>query len=261
MKRHERYAEKNFEESLLRYLAAGAHVLRGLSKQQYIDACRTLWHRTKTDDVYKMKLFVEPIVDTKLAMDFTDQFCILSARCDPDGNLIDARSGYERPPEPNVFLHMAVFGSPVGKSNHKPPSGPNNYLLAYFDILGFKNYVRNNALKTVHDKYLELIDQAVGPQKASWIKSHAVSSRGELVPALMWMPTEVAYSSDSIILYVKYAPELSLIEELLFRAALLFCSAIRCGVPLRGVITHGEGVFDNKKSVYIGNPLIEASMR
>jgi len=104
-----------------------------------------------------------------------------------------------------------------------------HYLLAYFDILGFKSKLKREKLETVHMLYLRLIEEAVKPQQAEWSKNVALTSDGDLVPALMWAPIEVAYASDSLLLYVHYHP--SFVEEFLRRSALLFCLALRAHVP------------------------------
>jgi hypothetical protein len=49
------------------------------------------------------------------------------------------------------------------------------------------------------------------------------------------------------------------IEEFFRRAALLFCVALRSGVPLRGAVTFGQGAFHAKTSVFVRAPLVEAS--
>lgn len=109
----------------------------------------------------------------------------------------------------------------------------------------------------MHAAYLRLIEDVVKPAQNQWSKSVAHSARGFDVPALMWTPIEAAYASDSLVLYVPYHP--SFIEEFLRRAALLFCAALRSSVPLRGAITFGQGAFHAKTSVFVGEPLVEAS--
>lgn len=231
--------------------------MRGMTEQHYIQACRSLWSKTKTDKVYAIKIFAEPLVDTQFADQCSDISCILVARCDPDGRLVDAPLGYNRPEEENVFLSQIVVGSPMGVETKKETTAIRAYLLAYFDILGFKEKLRANPLKEVRKLYLELIEKAIRPQETLWSKNIALSSRGEIVPALMWTSIKSAYASDSIILHVSYNHQL--VEEFFRRAALLFCSSLRCQVPLRGVIAFGEGVFDKKRNIFIGAPLVEAS--
>jgi hypothetical protein len=204
-------------------------------------------------------MFIDPLVDVKFQTDFpsTEPYCVLVARIDPDGKLVDALPGYTRPTEDNVYHSHVVAGALAPRASRKQAASPGRYLLAYFDILGFKQKLKTNPLAEVHKSYLELLEEAVLPQKASWTKSVAVSSRGKLLPALAWAPIEVAYASDSIILFARYDPQLT--EEFFKRASMLFCAAIRCGVPLRGVVAFGDAVFDGTRNVFIGDPLIEAS--
>jgi hypothetical protein len=204
--------------------------MRGISEQQYIRNCEVLWERCKTDDVYAVKIFVEPLIDKQFADQSDDIFCVLVARADPDGQLIDAPLGYHRSEENGIFLSRIVTGTPHGiDTKRRAKSKPEHYLLAYFDILGFKSKLKREKLETVHMLYLRLIEEAVKPQQAEWSKNVALTSDGDLVPALMWAPIEVAYASDSLLLYVHYHP--SFVEEFLRRSALLFCLALRAHVP------------------------------
>lgn len=120
MKRYERHAERNFRESLRRYVAAGVPAKRGMSADQYIEACTALWKRCRTDSVYAVKLFIEPLVDTQFAEHSSDIFCVLIARGDPEGRLIDAPAGYQRAEEPNMFLSKVIVGTPHGVAPRRP---------------------------------------------------------------------------------------------------------------------------------------------
>ena len=255
--RHEHYAEKVFKESLRKYIKAGAPSMRGISEEEYTGACRSLWDRCKTDNVYAIRIFVDPLIDTQFAEQSKNLFCVLVARCNPDGELIDAPPGYTRVEENGIFLSKVVAGSPLRTKKAAVGTNIDVYLFAYFDILGFKQKLKTEGLERVRKSYLELIERAVTPQKAKWSKNITVSSGGDIAPALMWAPIEADFASDSIILYVPYNPQL--VEEFFRRCALLFCSALRILVPLRGVITTGEGVFNHRRHVFIGSPLVEAS--
>jgi hypothetical protein len=256
--RHERYAEKKFQDSLRRYVAAGVPGMRGMPVEKYTESCNALWNRCQTDAVYAAKLFVEPLVDTQFAEHSSDIFCVLIARSDPEGHLIDAPPGYRRSEELGIFLSKIVIGAPYGVNPRRPSkSKVETHLFAYFDILGFKSRLKREKIEHVHKAYLRLIEDAVKPQQSQWAKSVARSPGGHGVPGLMWIPIEAAYASDSLVLYVPYHP--NFVEEFFRRAALLFCVALRSGVPPRGAVTFGQGAFHAKTSVFVGAPLVEAS--
>ncbi|MGQ0685917.1 hypothetical protein [Bradyrhizobium sp.] len=258
MKRHERAAKKRFRESVRAHVAADVPKKRGMSEPQYIEACTALWNRCQTDDVFSVKMFVEPLIDTHFAQYSTDIFCLLVARCDPAGDLIDAPPGYQRVKEPGIFLTSVVMAAPPGVSPRRPlESKVETHLFAYFDILGFKNRLKKEKIENIHKAYLELIENAVKPQQGQWATSVAYSPGSSKVAALMWMPIEAGHASDSLVLYVPYHP--SYVEEFFRRAALLFCVALRLNAPLRGAITFGQGAFHAKTSVFVGQPLVEAS--
>jgi hypothetical protein len=250
--------EKNYKHALSRYVLAGAPAMRGLSKEQYIQKYQSLWERCNTDQVYKIKFIIEPLVDKSFAENSDDIYCVLVARADPNGELIDAPSGYHRSDEQGIFLSEIVIGTPHGVDTKRPKKPKvETYLFAYFDILGFKNKVKSEKLNILLDLYRKFLDEAVKPQQKTWSKSLARTSDGGSVPALMWTPIEAAYVSDSVILYVPYYP--IYVEEFLRRSAMLFCLALRAKMPLRGVITAGEGVFHAKTNFFLGPPLIEAA--
>jgi hypothetical protein len=156
-KRHERAANKTFEDSLRRYVNSGVHLKRELSEADYGRACRELWDKTRTDRVYAIKIFVDPLVDTQFQEDFpsTEPCCVLVARIDPDGNLIDAPPGYTRAREENVYHSHVVAGALAPRVSRKVAASPGRHLLAYFDILGFKQKLRANPLAEVQKDYLD----------------------------------------------------------------------------------------------------------
>ncbi len=176
--RHERYAEKAFKESLRKYIKAGAPSMRRLSEEEYTDACWSLWNRCKTDNVYAIRIFIDPLIDTQFAEQSKDLFCVFVARCNPDGELIDAPPGYTRVEEDGIFLSKVVAGSPVQAKKAAVGTNINVYLFAYFDILGFKQKLKTEGLERVRKSYLELIERAITPQKVKWSKRWNVSPFG-----------------------------------------------------------------------------------
>jgi hypothetical protein len=258
MKKHERAAERNFQKSLKRYISALAHERRGLTAEEYEQTCRKLWDSVKTDDIFAMKIFVEPLADFDGRPIMSDSIhCILVAPCDADGN-VDMPSDYSRNDPEGVFHSAVCIGSPRTVSKTDPDNS--TYMIGFFDISGFKNLVMENPVSAIQSLYLKLIEDVVDPLKPSWVKSKAMDSAGKLVPALMWCPIEVAYASDSILIYAPLSEESpGFVEEFFRRCALLFCASLRCGIPLRGALSVGPGVFDPKKRIFLGPPLVEAS--
>ena len=119
--------------------------------------------------------------------------------------------------------------------------------IAFFDIMGFKNFVYENEHSDVHSLMIK-IDSII---KAVHGKIFTSNEHKELVSV------RTAFFSDSIII----VSNSSSIESLNF--FLLVCSwvnavCIRDGIPIKGAISHGLFTADFQKSLFFGKPLIEA---
>jgi hypothetical protein len=184
-------------------------------------------------------------------------FCVLVARVGHQGELIDAPPGYQPPCFPGVRLAHIVAGSPSG--GHEPDSSkPADYLLAYLDVLGYEALMRRRGLDEIYALYIRLLDTGLAPHSEARPWAKALSAvRGELVPALMWLPIHTAYFSDSLLLWVHYHP--GHVQEFFERCARVFCEALDLGLPVRGAVTVGRAVLDKGRNIYLGEPLVEAA--
>jgi len=113
-------------------------------------------------------------------------------------------------------------------------------------------------LEKVHSLYVELLEQALRPEseKKPWSKSNSIIQH-QVVPALMWLPINTAYFSDSLLLWVHFHPQH--VGEFLSRCSRVFCKALDLGIPLRGAVTIGSAVFNKEQGIYLGEPLVEAA--
>ena len=239
-------------------LSLGAAAKRRLSEQDYIRLAREKWASCNTDEVYAIKLLIDPLVEPQYADESSEEiFCVLVARIAPDGELIDAPPGYQPPSFPGVRLSHIVAGSPSG-GRVPDPAEPAEYLLAYFDVLGFEALLNRIGLHELNRLYSQLLDTALTPYSEARPWSRALSMvQGDLAPALMWLPIETAYFSDSILLWVPYHP--GHVHEFLHRCSRVFCEALGLGLPIRGTVTAGKAVLNKKKSTFLGQPLVEAA--
>jgi hypothetical protein len=67
-----------------------------------------------------------------------------------------------------------------------------------------------------------------------------------------------AYFSDTILLWCPLVPAFAAI--FVERCADMIGEALSMGIPLRGAVTLGDAVLDEKTSTYIGKPIVEAAM-
>jgi len=247
--------EAHFQSMVGWNLERGAAQRRNLTENDYRELLKSVWDRCETDEVCALKMIFDPIVDPdaeddKLVLD-------LVARVGPNGELADAPPGYSPPCIAGVRIKLLAIGSPTG-GEVPSPDEPCDYLLGYFDVLGFKSMMENDGLDKVYAKYQQLVREAVNPHSEERPLNIAFSMvGGELVRSLVWIPFSAAYYSDSILLWVPYNPWH--VDHFFQRCASLFCAALRLDIPLRGAVTVGKAVFNKASNVYIGDPLIEAS--
>lgn len=130
------------------------------------------------------------------------------------------------------------------------------FAFAMFDVLGFSRWVQSTPLEKIVAAYHGLIETAVlrPNEKGSLTAFH--TPEGQML-ALTRAP-EYAYFSDTILLWCPLAPPL--VGDFVERCADLICDALAVNIPLRGAITLGEAVLDNKSNTYIGKPIVEAAM-
>ena len=114
--------ETAFVQLATQQLDKSAATNRGISPGEYISLAREVWRSCTTDQVYAIKLLMDPVVAENPA-DFPDEytrsgrpFCALIARIGHNGELIDAPPGYVRPSFPGVYYAHLPFGSPSGSS-------------------------------------------------------------------------------------------------------------------------------------------------
>lgn len=254
--------EKAFVDFTTEHINNGAATKRGISAREYVSLAREQWRSCNTDQVYAIKLLVDPLV-SETASDFPEEwtasgrpFCALIARIDTNGNLVDAPPDYVPPSYPGVHLGHLVFGSPSGGTVPDPVE-PADYLFAFLDVLGFEELLNRIGLNDLSRRYEELLAVALTPQSETrpWSLAQTLV-RGEPTPALMWLPIQTAYFSDSLLLWVHYHP--GHVEEFLNRCSKVFCQALSLGLPIRGSISVGRARLDKKNGIYLGSPIIEA---
>jgi hypothetical protein len=130
------------------------------------------------------------------------------------------------------------------------------FAFAMFDVLGFSQWVESESLSSIVAAYRQLIERAVLKPNEKGSLSAFHTPEGMLL-AVTRAP-EVAYFSDTILLWCPLAPPL--VGDFVERCGDLMCEALAMNIPLRGAITLGDAVLDNKSSTYVGKPIVEAAM-
>ncbi|MFQ6027563.1 MAG: hypothetical protein ACE5Q6_08730 [Dehalococcoidia bacterium] len=252
-----------FVRFVTEHLAKGAATRRGITDAEYARLARERWKSCQTDQVYAIKLLVDPLVQPELASELPDEwtnsgepFCELIARIDSNGELPDAPPGYVPPSNPGVLLAHIPAGSPSG-GIVPDPQQPVDYLIAFLDVLGFEALLKRVGLEELNRRYEELLTTALAPHSESrpWSLSLALV-QGQPTPALMWLPIQTAYFSDSLLLWVHYHP--AHVPEFLDRCSRVFCQGLALGLPIRGAISVGRAILDKNRGIFLGLPLVEA---
>ena len=145
-----------------------------------------------------------------------------------------------------------------------PNDKPSVIIMAYFDVLGFSNLVRNTRLEKlleIYERLREKVKTAAGSIGFKEPLRHFDSVFGtnfsNKVDSWAWMLLEVNTSiiSDSIMLWSRFHPPA--MDAFLEICCAFFCEALKIGIPIRGCISFGEAIFDTKKQIFIGLPLVE----
>lgn len=254
--------EPAFVQLTTGHLQKGAAAKRGITRGEYVSLARGVWASCETDDVYAVKLLIDPQVaedSASFPQEYTSSgkpFCALVARIDNSGGLVDAPQGYNPPSFPAVYLAHVVIGS-NSEGTSPDPSTPGDYIFAFLDVLGFEALLTSIGLAELIRRYEQLLAEALVPQSEAHPWSLASTTvAGELAPGLMWLPIQTAYFSDSLLLWVNYNP--AHVEEFLNRVASVFCQALALGLPIRGAISVGTSRLDKENGIFLGAPLVEA---
>ena len=126
-------------------------------------------------------------------------------------------------------------------------------LFGLFDILGFKEIIKNNNLDYLENIIADLLDS---------LDSKAITINGaDKNQNLSMSETESIVFSDSIILYENIhqshdgtIPYLG--PSLIDKSSVLLRLAFDAGIPLRGAISFGQYIISNK--YFLGDPIVEA---
>jgi hypothetical protein len=249
--------EPDFVRFVTGLIGDGAARLRGLPESEYVGICRTKWLRCPVDPVFDAKSLLDDII-TKFEPAEAEPYCVLLARGDPWGNLINVPEGYSIPEDGVRRIVIPIAYSPI--SDEEDSKAIETNLIAIFDVLGFESRLRHLGLRRVWTLYENVIDKAVVKQSrdAPFLLGYATSSEGRANGLLYRFPTRSAYFSDTILIWIPYRHPMML-EPFLIRCAAVFCAALREGLPLRGAITIGESILHGPSNTFLGAPLVEGA--
>ncbi|HIP11584.1 MAG TPA: hypothetical protein EYG73_02585 [Arcobacter sp.] len=157
------------------------------------------------------------------------------------------------------------------------------HFVALFDVLGFKSRLDDLKLEGMLEKYEKLINivdskntEQDGYEDGEFHGAFFIMSKRELKgypPALVINEIRGAYASDSIVVWgnsyllgtpvrlgAKFISPPVFCDPFLDVCNEIMCHAIEIGLPLRGGISSGMSVMDKVRSIYLGQPIVDAAI-
>jgi hypothetical protein len=125
-----------------------------------------------------------------------------------------------------------------------------NRLLAFFDILGFKEeHLYKKDLDTLYEEYKKFIDEA-----NNYVFRSVNLIGGEEIISNF---NKSIVFSDSIILISYDIDDIRNINQFLLACIVLMQVAIKHGFVLRGAIGHGEAIYNEEKNIFLSKEFAE----
>lgn len=148
-------------------------------------------------------------------------------------------------------------------------------LIAFFDILGTSRLLNTGEFQKVYDYYSDMIKLCNDSYTPIAICNPLFGKR-ELFGDLNEVITDLAdfntpyhiinydlshaFFSDTFLLWIEIDSFLNpLIGGFLEKCSTVFCEALKRKIPLRGTISVGTSVMDEKNRIFLGKPIAEAA--
>lgn len=130
--------------------------------------------------------------------------------------------------------------------------------IAYFDIMGFKDFIYTNDHKTVGNRMNDLftIIEPIANDAETKIKSGKIPNpnpNGDVENGIV-LPV---FFSDSILI-ISRGDSASDANKTLFASTWFLKGCIKMGIPVKGVLSFGLFTADFARSIFYGRPLVDA---
>lgn len=124
--------------------------------------------------------------------------------------------------------------------------GPQDVVIAMFDVLGFKTMVKEKPLGQLNEEYRGLLRLKQQAGRVPLLSLRGVDE---------WSSPSAVFS-DTILFWASAEPEST--SSLLTTCSVLIAEGLTWGWPLRGSIAAGPCVLDREARVFVGQPIIDA---
>lgn len=126
-----------------------------------------------------------------------------------------------------------------------------NRLLAFFDILGFKNLLKTNDLDELYSKYKQFIENA-----NTKIFGNVNTIEGSQEATVSNFNKSIIFS-DSILLISYDIDNIENINKFILGCIQLMQEAIRSGFILRGAVGFGNAIYDEERNIFLSKEFAE----
>ncbi len=148
-------------------------------------------------------------------------------------------------------------------------------LIAFFDILGTSQLLNTGEFHKVYDYYSDMI-KLCNDNYTPITVCNPLFGKRELLGDLNGVMADLAdfdtpyhiinyelshaFFSDTFLLWIEIDSFLRpLIGGFLEKCSIVFCEALKRGIPLRGTISVGASIMDEENHIFLGKPLAEAA--
>jgi len=170
---------------------------------------------------------------------------------------------------------MSRDGSPLG------------YVVALFDVMGFESRLEKYGLDEIYSRYMKIVQYIKRNDERNHVLYDMLNFNGPMWTAegnvICAYDIRAAYASDSILIWANLAWRM--VQDKSFEVlkknsthpawghlsfpvplrpffetcAEIICLGIECDLPLRGAVSMGDAILNEKERIFLGSPLVEAA--
>ena len=129
--------------------------------------------------------------------------------------------------------------------------------IAIFDILGFKDWVKENDHETIY-KELDEIKRSLGLQEniSKALRSYPAKYKSDRIPKSVKVVIEHVLFSDTILFITSSSPHS--FAAITMQSRFLIQRCLSKGIPIKGCIAKGLISFNKDRQIIFGRPIIDA---
>lgn len=134
-----------------------------------------------------------------------------------------------------------------------------NIVLAFFDILGTSEKIKQEQYDKVYDFYHYMVNLC--SEELIPLSFYALPGDShDATETVVRFPMNHAFFSDTFIVWVEYYNLFGMSSHGFFEKCMeIFIEALKHGIPLRGAISRGSAIMDIQNNLYLGKPIVEAA--